>query len=175
MDFHTILATGAAGAHELQQGSAGSGASKVLHDVTSVVSSVVSGLLGLGGSAAGAFGGRAGDGAKSLLSAIGAWVTQGAVWLLDQVGVVLSSTTNVDLGSSWFGARLGLMSELAASVLLPMLFIATIQAVYRQSAAALLRIFLVSLPAALLLTGVAVELVRIGMAIRLLHPEYPNS
>ncbi|HTW99097.1 MAG TPA: hypothetical protein VMD59_09985 [Acidimicrobiales bacterium] len=57
------------------------------------------------------------------------------------------------------------MSELAASVMLPMLCCAVIQAVYRQNAAALLRTFLVNLPIALLFTGVAVELVRMGMVI----------
>ncbi len=40
-----------------------------------------------------------------------------------------------------------------------------IQAIYRQSAAALLRTFFVNLPIALLFTGVAVELVRIGMVV----------
>ena len=57
------------------------------------------------------------------------------------------------------------MSELAASVMLPMLLCAVIQAIYRQSAAALLRSFLVNLPIALLFTGVAVELVRMGMVV----------
>ena len=42
---------------------------------------------------------------------------------------------------------------------------AVIQAIYRQNAAALLRTFLVNLPIALLFTGVAVELVRVGMVV----------
>jgi hypothetical protein len=57
------------------------------------------------------------------------------------------------------------MSELAASVMLPMLLCAVIQAIYRQNATALLRTFLLNLPIALLFTGVAVELVRIGMVV----------
>jgi len=101
----------------------------------------------------------------TLLGAIGQWVADGAAWLLDQVGAVMSSTTGAQLGSSWFGARFSLMSELAASVILPMICCAVIQAIYRQSAAALLRIFLVNLPIALVVTGVAVELVRIGLVV----------
>lgn len=104
-------------------------------------------------------------GARDLLSVIQTWVSDGAVWLLDQVGAVLNSTTEANLNSSWFGARFSLMAELTASVMLPMILCAVIQCVYRQNAAALMRIFLVNLPLAVLLTGVAVELVRIAMAV----------
>ena len=103
--------------------------------------------------------------ADAILNGLGNWVDSGAIWLIDQVGAFMGSTTQADLGSSWFGTRLTLMSELAAAVILPMLLCAVIQAIYRQSAASLLRIFLVNLPIALLMTGVAVELVRIGMAV----------
>src|SRR3984957_15755898 len=141
---------------------AGGGIGGLFHDLTSLLSGI---LWGGAGAAQHAVGSILGLGAGALLQAIDAWVAAGAVWLLDQVGLVLSSTTGVDLGSSWFGARLGLMSELAASVMLPMLFCAVIQAVYRQSAAALLRTFLVNVPIALLFTGVAVELVRVAMVV----------
>ena len=144
------------------QGSGGGGASSLLGDL----GSVLSGLLHLGGGAAqGAAGDLLGLSANAILQALGSWVTGGALWLLDQVGAVLTSTTQADLGSSWFGARLSLMGELAAAVMLPMLCCAVIQAIYRQSAAALLRTFFVNLPLALLFTGVAVELVRIGIVV----------
>lgn len=138
------------------------GISSLLGDLTSALS----GLLHLGGAAAqGAAGDLLGLSANAILKALDSWVISGALWLLDQVGAVLTTTTQADLGSSWFGARLSLMSEIAAAVMLPMLCCAVIQAVYRQSAAALLRTFLVNLPVALLFTGVAVELVRIGMVV----------
>ncbi len=57
------------------------------------------------------------------------------------------------------------MASLAAAVVLPMACCAAIQAVYRQSASMLLRTFLVHLPLALLLTGVAVTLVRMALAV----------
>ena len=143
-------------------GSGGSGISSLLGDLTSALT----GLFHLGGGAAqGAAGDLLGLSANAILKALASWVTSGALWLLDQVGAVLTSTTQADLGSSWFGARLSLMGELAASVMLPMLCCAVIQAIYRQSAAALLRTFFVNLPVALLFTGVAVELVRMGMVI----------
>ncbi|MGO9344615.1 MAG: hypothetical protein ACLP6E_19180 [Acidimicrobiales bacterium] len=144
------------------QGSGGGGISSLLGDLTSALS----GLLHLGGGAAsGAAGDLLGFSAAAILQAVENWVTDGALWLLDQVGAVLTSTTQADLGSSWFGARLSIMTELAASVMLPMLFCAVIQAVYRQSVVALLRTFLVNLPVALLFTGVAVELVRMGIVV----------
>ncbi len=144
------------------QGSGGGGISSLLGDLTSALS----GLLHLGGGAAsGAAGDLLGFSAAAILQAVENWVTDGALWLLDQVGAVLTSTTQADLGSSWFGARLSIMTELAASVMLPMLFSAVIQAVYRQSVVALLRTFLVNLPVALLFTGVAVELVRMGIVV----------
>lgn len=140
----------------------GSGIGGLLHDLTSLVTGLVSGGAGV---AQHAVGNILGDSAGALLQAVASWVATGAVWLLDRVGLVLSSTTGVDLGSSWFGARLAIMSELAASVMLPMLLCAVIQAVYRQNAGVLLRTFLLNLLIALLFTGVAVELVRIGMVV----------
>ncbi len=57
------------------------------------------------------------------------------------------------------------MASLAAAVVLPMACCAAIQAIYRQSASTLLRTFLVHLPLSLLLTGVAVTLVRMSLAV----------
>jgi hypothetical protein len=100
---------------------------------------------------------------SDLISGITSWVANGAGWLLAEFGGVLGSTTSVQLSSNWFGARLSLMAEITAAVMLPMLFCAVIQAVYRQSIGALVKLICVNLPAALLLTGVAVELVRIAL------------
>ncbi len=57
------------------------------------------------------------------------------------------------------------MTSLAAAVVLPMACCAAIQAVYRQSASMLLRTFFVHLPLSLLLTGVALTLVRMALAV----------
>ncbi len=93
------------------------------------------------------------------------WVASGAGWLLTQVGHVMSSTTTVDLASSWFSAHERAVAALSAALVLPMACCGAIVAVYRQDASLLVRGFLVKLPLALLLTGVAVELVRIGLTL----------
>jgi hypothetical protein len=118
---------------------------------------------------AGAVGNAAGAGVSAGVGAIfseaARWVSSGAVWLIAQVGRAMSGTTSVDLGAGWFGAHEAVMASLAAAVVLPMACCAAIQAVYRQSASMLLRTFLVHLPLSLLLTGVAVTLVRMALAV----------
>lgn len=110
-------------------------------------------------------GGIAGAGMEAVFGAAGRWVAGGASWLLDRVGLVLSSTTTVGIGSTWFARREAVMAGLCGAVVLPMACFAAIQAVYRQSASGLLRVFLVNLPLALLLSGLAVTLVRMALAI----------
>lgn len=105
-----------------------------------------------------------GDTAGAVFDAAGTWVAQGAVWLLGQVGHAITAASSVDLGAGWFTAHVQVMAALSAAVVLPMACCAVILAVYRQDATMLLRTFLVHLPLALLLTGVAVELVRLAMA-----------
>ena len=105
-----------------------------------------------------------GDTAGAVFDAAGTWVAQGAVWLLGQAGHAMTAASSVDLGAGWFTAHVQVMAALSAAVVLPMACCAVILAVYRQDATMLLRTFLVHLPLALLLTGVAVELVRLAMA-----------
>ena len=116
--------------------------------------------------AAGSVGGSiASAGIGAIFSEAGRWVASGAVWLIAQVGSAMSGTTSIDLNAPWFGAHEAVMASLAAAVVLPMACCAAIQAVYRQSASTLLRTFLVHLPLSLLLTGVAVTLVRMALAL----------
>ena len=111
------LAAKAMAVHSTQD-SGGSGISKLLGDLTGVIS----GLYHLaGGAASGAAGDLFGLSAGAILKAVGDWVTSGAMWLLEQVGAVMTATTQADVGSSWFGARLSIMSELAVAVMLPMM------------------------------------------------------
>ena len=102
---------------------------------------------------------------SAIFDAAGQWVAGGAVWLLGQVGHVLSATTSVDLRSGWFREHYQVMAALSAAVILPMACAGVISAVYRQDASMLVRGLLVKLPLALLFTGVSVELVRLGLAI----------
>lgn len=126
-------------------------------------------LCGVAGGAAGLAGSAvsqaAGAGLDGVLGALGSWVSQGAVWLLGQVGAVLTATTGVDLGASWFLDHYRTMAALCGVVVLPMLVLGIVQSVYRQDLSALLRSALVHLPLALLLTSVAVKLVQIGLSV----------
>jgi hypothetical protein len=126
-----------------------------------VAGAVCNTLSGAAGNIASA---GAGDAIGTVLSAAARWVASGAVWLIAQVGRAMSSTTSVDLSAGWFTAHEAVMASLAAAVVLPMACCAAIQAVYRQSASMLLRTFFVHLPLSLLLTGVAVTLVRMALA-----------
>ena len=92
-------------------------------------------------------------------------ITDAATFLLRKVGALMLSSTSLDLGSKWFTDQERVMAIMAAVVVLPMACCGVVQAVYRQDASMLVRNFLVKLPMALLATGVAVELVRLGLAL----------
>jgi hypothetical protein len=114
---------------------------------------------------AGSIGGSiASTGFESVLSGISQWVASGAEWLLGQIGDVLSATTTVDLGASWFETHYGQMTALAGVVILPMLLASTLQAVVRQNPGQLIRTFLVQLPLALLLAVVAIQIVILSLS-----------
>jgi hypothetical protein len=114
---------------------------------------------------AGSIGGSvASAGFESILNGISQWVASGAEWLLDQIGDVLSATTTVDVGASWFRTHYGQMTALAGVVILPMLLASTLQAVVRQNPGQLVRTFLVQLPLALLLAVVAIQIVILSLS-----------
>lgn len=105
-----------------------------------------------------------GAGAGAVLSAMAGWVVTGAGWLLNQIGGAMAATTRVDVTAGWFVAHYKAMAAIAMVVALPMLLVAAIQSVYRQSPSVLARSALVHLPLAALLTGVAVQLVHLSLA-----------
>jgi hypothetical protein len=109
-------------------------------------------------------GGVASSGINSVLNGLSQWVADGAEWLLAQIGNVLVSTTTINISDAWFENNYGLMSELAAVVLVPLLLVSTMQAIYKQSATQLLRAFFVQLPLALLLGAVAVQIVSLCLS-----------
>ena len=100
-----------------------------------------------------------------VFQAAAAGITDAAAFLLHKVGDLMLSSTSLDLGSKWFTDQERVMAVMAAVVVLPMACCGVVQAVYRQDASMLVRNFLVKLPMALLATGVAVELVRLGLAL----------
>ena len=106
----------------------------------------------------------AASGFESVLSGISQWVASGAEWLLGQIGDVLSSTTTVDVGASWFRTHYGQMTALAGVVILPLLLVSTLQAIVRQNPGQLVRTFLLQLPLALLLAVVAIQIVILSLS-----------
>lgn len=131
-----------------------------------VVGSACSTIAGAAGSAISRAGASViGASVGAAFDAAGQWVASGASWLLDQVGQLMSSSTSVGLGTTWFGAHEAVMATLAAAIVLPMALAGAIQAIYRQDVALLARGFLLKLPLAMLLTGVAVELVRLSLSV----------
>ncbi len=104
------------------------------------------------------------SGFESILSGISQWVASGAEWLLGQIGDVLSATTTVDVGASWFRIHYGQMTALAGVVILPMLLASVLQAVVKQNPGQLVRTFLVQLPLALLLGVVAIQIVILSLS-----------
>ncbi len=106
-----------------------------------------------------------GFGANSVLNALGSWVSDGAGWLLAQIGKVIADTTTIDLGASWFTDHYQIMAVLSGAVIMPMLLMGIMQSIYRQNSSTLIRSVLVNVPLALLLTAVAVKLVQLGLAL----------
>jgi len=131
--------------------------------VPTVGCSSVPGLSDICGSVGGLGSSLLGIGAGDVFGAIAAGVAQGASWLLGQIGAVMTSTTTIDLGASWFKSHYEVMLALAGAVLLPLLLVSVVQAVFHQSASALLRTALFHLPLALLLGAVAVQLVQLAL------------
>lgn len=126
------------------------------------VCQVASGAKHVVGSAASSL---VGFGANSVLDALGSWVSDGATWLLHQIGSVMATTTSIDLGASWFTTHYRIMVALAGVVIVPMLLLGIMQSIYRQSVSTLARSVLVNVPLSILLTAVAVKLVQLGLAI----------
>ena len=112
-------------------------------------------------SAAGAV---AGAGVGAVFQGLTKWVVDGAVWLVAQIGSVLTATTSVDVGAPWFRSHYQVMLALLGVVVLPMLLGSVVQAVLRQDATTLLRSFLVHLPLAMVLAGGAVKTVQLALA-----------
>jgi hypothetical protein len=132
--------------------------------VPSVGCSAIPGLSAVCGAAGGIGSSILGAGAGDVLGAIAGGVAQGASWLLNQIGTVMTTTTSIDLGASWFKTHYEVTVGLAAIVLVPLLLASMIQAIYHQSPSALLRAALVHLPLALLLGAIAVQLVQLALA-----------
>lgn len=102
--------------------------------------------------------------AEAIFDKAASWAAGGAAYVLGGLGTAMSATTRPEIGTTYFTQQLGVMSLLGAAVALPLLLLTAIQAVVQQDAGLLVRALLVRLPLALALTGVAIQLVALGMA-----------
>jgi hypothetical protein len=114
------------------------------------------------GDAASAAAGAAGD---AILGQLTGWVGDGAAWLLRQVADAIDSTTAVDLSAPWFQSHYAFMFQVGAILLLPLVLLTVLQALLRQDPWILLRLVLLYLPAAMLLTGLAVGVAQTSIAV----------
>lgn len=100
--------------------------------------------------------------ANLLLKGLTGWVALGSARVVDALGHALDVTTAVPLGRT--GAPVfQLVGAVGALACLPILALATLQAIGQQDLGQLLRTALVRLPLAFLLAGAAVELVSLGL------------
>ena len=122
----------------------------------------VSVVCSAAGDAASAAAGAAGD---AVLGQLTSWVGDGASWLLLQVADAIDSTTSVNLSAPWFQSHYAFMFQAGAILLLPLLLLTVLQALIRQDAGLLVRVGLLHLPAAMLLTGLAVSVTQTALAV----------
>lgn len=107
----------------------------------------------------------AGAAGGAVLGQLTSWVGDGASWLLLQVAAAINTTTSVDLSAPWFHRHYAFMFQAGAILLLPLLLLTVLQAVLRQDAGLLLRVGLLHLPAAMLMTGLAVSVTQTALAV----------
>lgn len=101
------------------------------------------------GLASGLASGVAKQAAGSVLDAVGSGLTDAAAWVVAHVMGLIQSTTAPDMGAGWFTTELSLMEQVALTVILPVLMIATISSVLRQDGRRLFRVWAVGLPVGL--------------------------
>ena len=115
--------------------------------------------------ASGAGSSLVGSGASAVLDAMARWVSTGSTWLLTQIGHALTSSTSVSLSAPWFLSQFRSMEGLLGLLALPLLLLASLQALASQRPGLLLRAVFVQLPLAMILAGGAVQLS--AMALRM--------
>jgi hypothetical protein len=151
--------------HASPKGGGSGTVATLLHGILGAVTGI-GGLLT--GSGLSSLSGLPGEVAKAvstrLFSQLGTWLGQGAVYVLAGLGHVMSVSTTPPIGTSFFAHEIGVMALIAAAVALPLLLLTAVQSVVQQDPGLLIRTLLVKLPLALVFTGIAVQLVELGLA-----------
>jgi hypothetical protein len=96
-----------------------------------------------------------------VMQGVTTWVAKGAGWLIGQAGKLMGETTTPRIGSDWFGRQYRTMGSLAAVFALPLLLLSVLQGVFKREGGVIARAAFVQLPAAFLLTAIAVTVVQL--------------
>ena len=96
-----------------------------------------------------------------VMQGVTAWVAKGAGWLIGQAGKLINETTTPRIGSPWFLRQYRTMGALAAVFAVPLLLLSVLQGVLKREGGVIVRAAFVQLPAAFLLTAIAVTVVQL--------------
>jgi hypothetical protein len=96
-----------------------------------------------------------------VMQGVTTWVAKGAGWLMGQVGRLIGETTTPRITSPWFLRQYRTMGSLAAVFALPLLLLCVLQGVLKRDGGVIVRGAFVQLPAAFLLTAIAVTIVQL--------------
>jgi type IV secretion system protein TrbL len=106
-----------------------------------------------------------GNAVKGIVDVIAAPVASAAAWILQGVGDLIDATTRPQLDKGWFQARYSVMVALAVLTLVGMLAVSAMHAVVRQDPGLVLRVLVVQLPMAVILTGAAAGIVQWSLSL----------
>ena len=104
--------------------------------------------------------GAEGAAVRGFVDVIAAPVAAAAAWILKGLGALIAATTRPQLDRTWFQARYSVMVALAVVTLVGVLSMSAVHAVVRQDPGLVVRVMLVQLPLAVILTGAAAGIVQ---------------
>lgn len=141
------------------------GAVGIGNPVSDVCSAVTDPILGVAGKVLDPLKEAAAAVGKGVFSQITAWVADGAVWLLGEIGEAADESTSPNLLGKGFLHQYRLMVGIAAAMAALMLILAVFEALGRGDGGMLWRVFLVNLPLAAIATSVAYVVVQLLLAV----------
>lgn len=106
-----------------------------------------------------------GTAVHGLVDVIAGPVASAAAWILKGVGGLIDATTRPQLDRAWFQARYSVMVALAVVTLVGVLAVSAVHAVVRQDPGLVLRVMVVQLPMAVILTGAAAGIVQWSLSL----------
>ena len=106
-----------------------------------------------------------GTAVRGIVDVIAAPVASAAAWILKGVGGLIDATTRPQLDRGWFEARYSVMVALAVITLVGVLAVSAVHAVVRQDPGLVLRVMVVQLPMAVILTGAAAGIVQWSLSL----------